>query len=212
MAEPWSRLRRAGRRAARRTDDLRLRDRSRGRGASSSPSTTSRRRRHYVLTPSTDRMFLQRAMAQAVAVASFCSLARLLYGALARTRRPLEAVHRTDLVGCAVLRRGLRRLRLRVGTADERADAYFAAGEASRRDEIRLGSGLFLDLPCAYWPTHGPETRPAYLGDTALPGVHPRRDLGPVHPYPNAGAARGQPRQLVPHHPARRSPRHRPPW
>jgi hypothetical protein len=72
------------------------------------------------------------------------------------------------------------------GSAEERADAYFAAGDEIAVDELRLGSGYFLDLPCAYWPNHGPHERPAYLGDTPYPILILASTWDPATPYPNS--------------------------
>jgi len=120
------------------------------------------------LTPSTDRMFLQRALAQA-SRGQLLPMARLLYSAVGQDPETQNAVIDPTwsdalyfAVDCADYAFGS-------GTAKERADAYFAAAEAAGVSDMRLGSGFFLDLPCAFWPSHGPDARPAYLGDTPYP-------------------------------------------
>ncbi|HET9497049.1 MAG TPA: alpha/beta fold hydrolase [Candidatus Limnocylindria bacterium] len=137
------------------------------------------------LTPSTDRMFLQRAVAQA-SRGQLLPMARLLYGALGQDPETEDAVIDPTwsdalyfAVDCADYAFGS-------GTADARADAYFAAAEAAGVPDMRLGSGYFLDLPCAYWPAHGPGARPAYLGDTPYPVIILGSTWDPYTPYANA--------------------------
>jgi pimeloyl-ACP methyl ester carboxylesterase len=137
------------------------------------------------LSPSTDRMFLQRALAQA-SRGQLQPMSRLLYGAVGQDPETLDAVVDPTwsdalyfAVDCADYAFGS-------GSAEERADAYFAAGEAAGVPDMRLGSGYFLDLPCAYWPSHGPDARPAYLGDTPYPVVILGATWDPYTPFANA--------------------------
>jgi pimeloyl-ACP methyl ester carboxylesterase len=136
------------------------------------------------LTPSTERMFLQRTLAQA-GRGELLPLARLLYAALGQDPETLKALIDPSwsdalyfAVECADYAVGS-------GSAEEQADAVFAAGETVGVDDLRLGSGYFLDLPCAWWPHHGPEERPGYLGDTPYPIVLLGGTWDPSTPYPN---------------------------
>ncbi len=137
------------------------------------------------LSPSTDRMFLQRAMAQA-SRGQLLPMARLLYGALGQDPETLKALIDPTWSDALYFAVDCGDYAFGSGTADQRADAYFAAGAAAGVDGMRLGSGYFLDLPCAYWPSHGPETRPAYLGDTPYPVFILGATWDPYTPYANA--------------------------
>jgi pimeloyl-ACP methyl ester carboxylesterase len=139
----------------------------------------------YVLTPETDRMFLQRALAQAKR-GQLLPLARLLYAALGQDPETLKAIPDPTWSDALYFAVDCSDYAFGTGTADERADAYFAAGDEVGVDELRLGSGYFLDLPCAYWPSHGPEERPPYLGDTPYPVFILGSTWDPATPYPNA--------------------------
>ena len=72
------------------------------------------------------------------------------------------------------------------GSATERADAYVAAGQAAGVDDLRLGSGYYIDYPCAWWPAHGPQERPAYLTDHDYPVFILGATWDPYTPFPNA--------------------------
>lgn len=139
----------------------------------------------YALTPSADRMYLQRVIAQA-SQGELQPLAHLVYSALGQDADSLSAV--PDLtwsdamyfsVDCSDYAFGS-------GTAEERSAAYFAAGQEAGVDDLRLGGGYFLDLPCAYWPAHGPEQRPDYLTDPTYPVFVLGATWDPYVPFPNA--------------------------
>ncbi len=164
----------------------------------------------YLLTPQADRMLLQRALAQA-GRGELLPLARILYSALAQDPETLEPIPDDTwsdalyyAVDCADYAFG-------TGSAEERSDAYFAAGEAAGVSEMRLGTGYFIDYPCAYWPAHPPDGRPPYLGDTEFPILILGATWDPVHAVPERRAPGGEPGELLRHHPARRPARHRPP-
>ncbi len=139
----------------------------------------------YVLTPSTDRMFLQRAIAQA-SRGELLPLARLLYSALAQDPETLEAIPDPTWSDALYFAVDCGDYAFGSGSAEERSDAYFAAGEAAGVPDMRLGGGYFLDLPCAYWPTHPADERPPYLGDTPYPVFVLAATWDPYTPYPNA--------------------------
>jgi pimeloyl-ACP methyl ester carboxylesterase len=139
----------------------------------------------YALSPSADRMYLQRAIAQA-SHGELQPLAHLVYAALGQDPDTLGKV--PDLtwsdamyfsVDCSDYAFGS-------GSAEERLASYFAAGQTAGVDDLRLGSGYFLDLPCAYWPAHGPEARPTYLTDPTYPVFILGATWDPYTPYPNA--------------------------
>ena len=117
-------------------------------------------------------------------------LARLLYSALAQDPGDAGGDSRPDLVGCAVLRGGLRRLRLRVGQRGGAVRAYFAAGRGGRRARHAAGQRL-LPRPAMRLLAHPPgaEERPPYLGDTPYPVFVLGATWDPYTPYPNARAA-----------------------
>jgi pimeloyl-ACP methyl ester carboxylesterase len=140
---------------------------------------------NYVLTPTTDRMFLQRGIAQA-GRGEILPLARLLYAALAQDPETLDAVPDPTWSDAMYYAVDCGDYAFGSGSADERAEEYFAAGEAAGVADMRLGSGYFLDLPCAYWPTHPPDERPPYLGDTPFPVLILGATWDPYTPYPNA--------------------------
>lgn len=140
----------------------------------------------YVLSPTYDRMFLQRAIAQA-SHGQYQPLARLLYAALAQdpeTLAPVPDPSWSDAMYYAV---DCSDYAFGTGTADERAAAYFAAAEAGDLAGQRLGSGFYLDLPCAFWPAQPDfDERAAYLGDTRYPVFILASTWDPYTPYPNA--------------------------
>jgi pimeloyl-ACP methyl ester carboxylesterase len=139
----------------------------------------------YVLTPTTDRMFLQRALAQA-ARGELYPLSRLLYAALGQDPESLKAIHDPTWSDAMYFAVDCGDFAFGSGSAEARADRYFAAGEEAGVADLRLGSGYFLDLPCAYWPVHGPEDTPDYLGDTPFPVFILGATWDPATPYPNA--------------------------
>jgi pimeloyl-ACP methyl ester carboxylesterase len=139
----------------------------------------------YVLTPEADRMFLQRALAQA-SHGELLPLARLLYAALGQDPETLKAVPDPSWSDALYFAVDCSDYAFGTGTPDERADQYFADGEAAGVNDLRLGSGYYLDLPCAWWPTHGPEERPPYLGDTPYPIFILGATWDPATPYANA--------------------------
>ena len=139
----------------------------------------------YALSPSADRMYLQRAIAQA-SRGELQPLAHMLYSSFAQDPDTLEAI--PDLtwsdamyfaVDCGDYAYGS-------GSATERADAYVAAGQAAGVDDLRLGSGYYIDYPCAWWPAHGPQERPAYLTDHDYPVFILGATWDPYTPFPNA--------------------------
>ena len=139
----------------------------------------------YALSPSADRMYLQRAMAQA-SRGELQPLARMLYSALSQDPDTQDAVPDPTwsdamyfAVDCGDYAYGS-------GSAAERADAYVAAGEAAGVDDLRLGSGYYIDYPCAWWPAHGPEERPAYLTAHDYPVFILGATWDPYTPFPNA--------------------------
>jgi hypothetical protein len=132
-------------------------------------------------------MLLQRAVAHA-SRGDLLPLARLGYLALDQDPETLEAIPDPTwsdalyyAVDCADYSFGS-------GTADERAEAYLADGEAAGVADLRLGSVYYGNLPCAYWPVHGPEERPPYLGATAFPVFVLAATADPATPF--AGAER----------------------
>lgn len=140
----------------------------------------------YVLTPSYDRMLLQRAIAQA-SHGQYQPLARLLYAALAQDPETLAPVPDPSWSDAMYFAVDCSDYAFGTGTADERAAAYFAAAEASDLADQRLGSGFYLDLPCAFWPAQpDSDDRPAYLGDTPYPVFILGSTWDPYTPYPNA--------------------------
>jgi pimeloyl-ACP methyl ester carboxylesterase len=139
------------------------------------------------VTPEYWRMLLQRAVAHA-SRGELLPLARLGYLALDQDPESLEPVPDPTwsdalyyAVDCADYAFG-------TGSAEERAAAYLADGEAAGVDDIRLGSVYYGNLPCAYWPVHGPEERPPYLTDTPFPVFVLAATADPATPY--AGAER----------------------
>ena len=117
----------------------------------------------YVYTE-TDRMILQRAIAWALR-GDLLPLARLRYISLGQDPETLEAISDPTwsdgmyyAVECMDYAFGS-------GTADQRARQYLAAGHASDAAEVRLGSVFYTELPCAYWPVHPADGRPARLPD-----------------------------------------------
>jgi len=102
----------------------------------------------YVLSPTYDRMFLQRAIVQA-SHGQYQPLARLLYAALAQDPETLAPVPDSTWSDAMYYAVDCSDYAFGTGTADERAAAYFAAAEAVDLADQRLGSGFSLDLPCA---------------------------------------------------------------
>jgi pimeloyl-ACP methyl ester carboxylesterase len=138
-------------------------------------------------TPEFWRMLLQRAIAHA-SRGDLLPLARLDYLALDQDPETLDAIPDPGwsdalyyAVDCADYAFG-------TGSADERAEAYLADGESAGVADLRLGSVYYGNLPCAYWPVHGPEERPAYLEDTPYPVFVLTATADPATPY--AGAER----------------------
>lgn len=140
----------------------------------------------YALSPTYDRMLLQRAMAQA-SRGELLPLARLLYPALGQNQETLAAVPDPTWSDAMYYAVECMDYAFGSGTASERAAAYLAAGEAAEVARYRLGSGFYLDLPCAYWPVYpDSEERPAYLRDTPYPVFVLASTTDPYTPYPNA--------------------------
>jgi pimeloyl-ACP methyl ester carboxylesterase len=138
-------------------------------------------------TPEFWRMLLQRAVAHA-SRGELLPLARLGYLALDQDPETLQAIPDPTwsdalyyAVDCADYAFG-------AGSADERAEAYLADGEAAGVADLRLGSVYYGNLPCAYWPVHGPDERPPYLGDTPYPVFVLAATADPATPF--AGAQR----------------------
>lgn len=134
----------------------------------------------------TDRMLLLRALAYA-SRGELLPVARLGYLALAQDAETLEmepdpsysdamyyAVECTDYLFPGP-------------TEEERVAAFFAAADEQGMDELRLGSGFFGDLPCAYWPARPTtDTRPAALTDTPFPVWVLASTADPATPYRGA--------------------------
>lgn len=140
----------------------------------------------YVLSPSYDRMFLQRAIAQA-SHGQYQPLARLLYAALAQDPETLAPVPDPSWSDAMYFAVDCSDYAFGTGTPDERAAVYFAAAEAEDLADERLGSGFYLDLPCAFWPAQpDSDERPSYLGDTPYPVFILGSTWDPYTPYPNA--------------------------
>jgi len=139
----------------------------------------------YALTPSADRMFLQRAIAQA-SQGELQPLADLVYSALGQDPDSLAAVPDPTWSDAMYFSVDCSDYAYGSGSAEDRAAAYFAAGQDAGVDDLRLGSGYFLDLPCAYWPAHGPEERPGYLSDPTYPVFILGATWDPYTPFPNA--------------------------
>ncbi|HYC06768.1 MAG TPA: alpha/beta hydrolase [Candidatus Binatia bacterium] len=135
-----------------------------------------------------DRMILDRAIAQA-SRGQLLPLARLTYinlGQDPETLKPVPDPFDSDAMYYAV---ECMDYDYRVGTPDQSAAAYLAAGAAAHVSSVRLGSVFYGDLPCAYWPVH-PATaaRPSYLTHTPFPVFVLASTTDPATPY--AGALR----------------------
>ena len=139
----------------------------------------------YLLSPQGDRMFLQRALAQA-SRGELLPLARILYAALAQDPETLEPIPDDTWSDALYYAVDCGDYAFGTGSAEERSDGYFAAGEAAGVSDMRLGTGYFIDYPCAYWPSHPPDERPPYLGDTEFPILILGATWDPYTPYPNA--------------------------
>jgi hypothetical protein len=138
-------------------------------------------------TPEFWRMQLQRAMAQA-SRGELLPLARLRYLALdqdADTEAAVPDPTWSDALYYAV---DCTDYAFGEGSAAERSEAYLDAGEAGDVADLRLGSVYYGNLPCASWPTHGPDVRPDYLTDTPFPVFVLTATADPATPY--AGAER----------------------
>ncbi len=71
-------------------------------------------------------------------------------------------------------------------TAEERAEAYLAAGRERGMDRYRMGDIFYGDLPCAFWPAQ-PEgsERPPLLTDVPFPVFVLGATLDPATPWGN---------------------------
>lgn len=139
------------------------------------------------VTPTYWRMLLQRALAQA-SRGELLPLARLDYLALGQNADTLTTIPDPTwsdalyyAVDCADYAFGS-------GSSADRAEEYLAAGDEAGVAELRLGSVYYGNLPCAYWPVHGPTERPAYLTDTPYPVFVLASTADPATPY--AGSER----------------------
>jgi pimeloyl-ACP methyl ester carboxylesterase len=73
------------------------------------------------------------------------------------------------------------------GTAEQRARAYIAAGDAAGADSARLGGVFYGDLPCASWPARPPtDARPAPITAPSYPMLVLASDVDPYTAYGNA--------------------------
>lgn len=132
-----------------------------------------------------DRMLLQRAVA-AASQGDMWYLSRLLYAGLGMdpdTQRAVPDPSYSDGLYYAVecLDYGLPGT-----TAEERADAYLAAGRELGMRDRRLGDLFFGDLPCAWWP--GAPTageRPPLLQSVPYPMLVLGATLDPATPWAN---------------------------
>ena len=135
-----------------------------------------------------DQMLLQRAMAWGLR-GELLPLARLTYISLGQDPETLEAILDPTYSDAMYYAVECMDYAYGHGSAQQRAAAYLAAGEAADVADVRLGSIFYGDLPCAYWPVHpATEARPAYLTDTPFPVFVLASTKDPATPY--AGAIR----------------------
>ncbi|HEV7200373.1 MAG TPA: alpha/beta hydrolase [Candidatus Limnocylindria bacterium] len=139
------------------------------------------------VTPTYWRMLLQRALAQA-ARGELLPLARLDYLALGQNADTLTTIPDPTWSDALYYAVDCTDYAFGSGSAADRADEYLAAGEDAGVADLRLGSVYYGNLPCAYWPVHGPEERPAYLTDTSYPVFVLAATADPATPY--AGSER----------------------
>lgn len=139
------------------------------------------------VTPTYWRMLLQRALAQA-ARGELLPLARLDYLALGQNADTLTTIPDPTWSDALYYAVDCTDYAFGSGSAAERADEYLAAGEKAGVADLRLGSVYYGNLPCAYWPVHGPDERPAYLTRTPYPVFVLAATADPATPY--AGSER----------------------
>ncbi len=135
-----------------------------------------------------DRMLLQRAIAWA-SRGQLLPLARLAYISGAQDPETLAALPDETWSAAAFYGVDCMDYDYGSGTAEQRAQAYIAAGTAADVADGRVGSTFYGDLPCAYWPVHPPTTeRPDHLTTTPYPVFVLASTTDPATPY--AGALR----------------------
>ena len=135
-----------------------------------------------------DRMVLQRAMAFA-ARGEFLPLARLTYISLGQDPESLDAIFFPDYSDAMYFAVECMDYAYGSGSAQQRANAFLAAGVSAHVADVRLGSIFYGDLPCPYWPVHpASEARPGYLTNTPFPIFVLNSSVDPATPY--AGALR----------------------
>jgi pimeloyl-ACP methyl ester carboxylesterase len=139
------------------------------------------------VTPTYWRMLLQRALAQA-ARGDLLPLARMDYLALGQNADTLSTIPDPTWSDALYYAVDCTDYAFGSGSAADRADEYLAAGEEAQVGDLRLGSVYYGNLPCAYWPVHGPDERPAYLTDTPYPVFVLAATADPATPY--AGSER----------------------
>ena len=140
------------------------------------------------VTPTFDRMLLQRAMAYA-ARGEFLPLARLAYLSLGQDPETLAAIPDPTYSDAMYYAVECMDYAYGSGSATQRANAYLAYGAAAHVANVRLGSIFYGDLPCPYWPVHpASEARPGYLTDTPFPVFVLNSSVDPATPF--AGALR----------------------
>jgi pimeloyl-ACP methyl ester carboxylesterase len=137
------------------------------------------------VTPTYWRMLLQRALAQA-ARGEFLPLARLDYLALGQNADTLSTIPDATWSDALYYAVDCTDYAFGSGSAADRAEDYLATGEEAGVAGLRLGSVYYGNLPCAYWPVHGPEERPAYLTDTPYPVFVLAATADPATPYANS--------------------------
>ena len=117
----------------------------------------------------TDRMELQRAIAQA-SRGQLLPLARLAYISLEQDPDTLEAIPDESWSDALYYGVECNDYWYGNGSAAQQEQAYLAAGAAAHLSNVRLGSIFYGDLPCPYWPTHpATSARPANLTTTPFP-------------------------------------------
>ena len=162
----------------------------------------------YALTPSADRMFLQRVIAQA-SHGELQPLAHLLYAALGQDPDTLSAIPDPTWSDAMYFSVDCSDYAFGSGTAEERSAAYFAAGQAAGVERHPAGGWLLPRPPLRVLAS----TRPRRATDVPGRGItYPvfilGRDLGPLRPVPERRAPGREHPRFVLHRPARWPARH----